>query len=184
MLHTLPQRRQLFNKLLTERKMSGVIWAPAEAGTPQQLEKYMSLEEAVKDNTAAVRELIEVTRQANAGRDAALAAAANLQSGKAATTTGKGSTKGSTTKPPEEKKNTTESVSAFVGDWLKEVEDGPARQPRKDFVRACFNELGVGNMKEVSKQEDLDKIHDWVSRKKAGEDVKFGAAAPDDDLGV
>jgi hypothetical protein len=145
----------------------------------------MSLEEAVAENTVAIRELIEITKQGNSIRAQAIEAAANLP---AATTAGaKGGAKGGTkggTRAPEEKKNTQESVSAFAGEWLKEVDDGPARQPRKEFLRACFNELGVANMKEVSKQEDLDKLYDWVARKKGGEDVQFGAKASDDDLGV
>lgn len=165
----------------------------------------MSLEEALKENTAALIANTAALEKAAAGREKALEAAAALKSG----TTGKAATVETEDEPvrtrkpkaeePEPKKAAKDepkktkpkaitldvlksAVGAFLAgpksdEDLDEAEAQEAADARTDFVVAMLAEFGVGKVSEIEK-DDWARAMDYIERKTNGEDVDFAEDAP------
>jgi hypothetical protein len=174
---------------------------------PPNPEITMSLEAALAENTAAMKELSLLLKEANEGRIAAVEA---LKGSAAGTTPTEGRRAGRPAgsknkdqpeppKEPETPKNEApkeepaagdpeEDLKAFrskVGQWASQPEPEKAR--RMEFIRAINDHLGIGKIVEA-KPEDREQILGWLGQCANGETVNFsegedGAAEEDDGIG-
>jgi len=158
----------------------------------------MSLEKALNENTETMRELIEVLKESNAGREKALAGVAALKEAKAAQSkppvdedddepapkkpAKAEPPKKAEAKPSKKKAPTLDALKSAVGafltgpeDWndLDEAEQEELRNERTDFVVAMLAEVGAAKVSEIGK-DDWARCLDYIERKTAGEEVNFG----------
>lgn len=148
----------------------------------------MSLEAALNENTATMKQLIAVLEASNASRAEALAKIETLPAADKATRARTTKTETAAASPPPPppppaapKTISGEDLLAKFGEYLG-VDDAAEREKRKEFVKALLNEIGVSRASEIA-EEDRPRALDLLTRKIKGENVNFGAdPAPEDDL--
>lgn len=166
----------------------------------------MSLEAALAENTAALKEVAALLKEANEGREKAVEKLAAATSGEGSGGTGRrGRPSGSTTKPkdpepetkpqeapqaadapkdPEQPAEPEDPVAAFrvsVGKWANQPE--PEKSKRMEFIRAINDHLGIAKIVQAD-QGNYDQILNWLDRKAAGEDVNFSEGEDEVDDGI
>lgn len=163
----------------------------------------MSLEAAIAENTAALKELIALTADANKARAAAMAQIAADDSGEKPAR-GPGRAKKETQPVAEKaKESAAEKAPATTYPTVEALRDSAKafNQPsdeadkpaRKDFMRAVIEHLGI-KAREDGKtvivdaaEEDRQNVIDWFADFAAGKKVNFqaddGPAGDDDDIG-
>ena len=164
----------------------------------------MSLEAALAENTAALKELIALTAEANKARSEAMA---HIAAGDSETARGPGrarkpkpETEEVKPKPEAEKQKPTATESAHpTPEALREaatkfskISDVVEKPKRRDFIRAVIEELGIPNREDGKSYivdaapEDRQKVIDWMADFADGKKVNFqadSAAEDDDDIG-
>lgn len=167
-----------------------------DAGSLRKGSPNMSLEEALLEHTAALKENTEILKRVVAGQQAALD---KLDGAKASGSTGRG--RGKKEEPaaqepekapeptPTPEPETTsflpaikvgddEALKAHVQPWLGAAEKGtPEATARVDFLKDAAKELGV-NPKFTELAADADRLKQFLfffERKKAGLEVNFSA---------
>lgn len=148
----------------------------------------MSLEEALRENTEALKENSALSREiigfAAKNKGAAATKADAEEAGE------KPARKPRATKDPDDKPKgpTKEDVSNLVTSWLGEIdvevdEDGnlvddseenqkllKKRTNRKNFVKKCLTKAGVERVSELTESKDIANVFNWITTKKGGAD--------------
>jgi hypothetical protein len=158
------------------------------------MEKPMSLEAAVAENTATMKELIAELKATNAGRTEAVAAITAGVAGRPAGAKTGGAKKdpapaaepkAETPAAPEPESKAEGPMSiddfrakavAFIG-----VEDAAEKAKRNEFIRSINSHLGIAKVVETA-EADRAKVAGWFDSFAAGEAVNF-SEGEDDGIG-
>ncbi len=164
----------------------------------------MSLEAAVAENTAALKEVAVLLREANEGRTAAVealkGAGAAAPAASATGTARRGRPPGSGAKDNEGPKDEGKPAAAAeagpididtfrtkAGEFLS-VTDEKVKAKRKEFIRSINDHLSIEKVVQAE-EGDRAKILDWLTKFANGETVNFSEGedeqpAPEEDDGI
>lgn len=141
----------------------------------------MSLEAALAEHTTALKANTEALIASNEGRAKAIAAATTI-AGRPP-----GAKDTTTRKKPEDKKpeavadkpktltkEQDEKLRTTVGGWLGAVDDGPARDERKNVVKAILAEFNIKKVTEVDPSDYDAMIEKFEAAINGGDDEEEG----------
>lgn len=132
----------------------------------------MSLEAALQENTAALKQVAALLEQNNAGRAEALAAAQALKADAEPKKRGRPAKDDKAAAPKPENYAGDEGIAkvrAAFGAYLG-VDDADERETRKGFVRKILERFGVEKATEIA-EADRPQAVEWVNTLAKGENV-------------